>query len=90
MKHELSRRQLLGGSSSLAAAALLGGAVHAGPRAFFRRGGSTGRDVYVQIFLRGAMDGLTTLVPHGDAVGRAAVFAPDGERRMIPCGVGVS
>ena len=62
----LSRRALLGGSSTLAAAALFGGAVQAGPRAFFRRGGGAGRDVYVQIFLRGAMDGLTTLVPHGD------------------------
>ena len=62
----LSRRQLLGGSSTLAAAALLGDTAQAAPRAFFRRAGGSGRDVYVQVFLRGGMDGLTTLVPHGD------------------------
>jgi uncharacterized protein (DUF1501 family) len=61
-----SRRQVLGGSTALAAASVLGSQAKAMPRAFFGPKGGSGRDVYVQIFLRGAMDGLTTLVPHGD------------------------
>lgn len=55
-----SRRAVLGGSASLTAAALLSGQA----RASARRG--AGRPVLVQVFLRGAMDGLTTVVPHAD------------------------
>jgi len=54
-----SRRAVLGGSSALAAAAALGSSAQAA-RA------TTTRPVLVQVFLRGAMDGLTTVVPHGD------------------------
>lgn len=61
-----SRRQVLGGSSALAAAAVFGGRAKAAPSAFFGPNSSTPRDVYVNIFLRGAMDGLTTVVPYGD------------------------
>ncbi len=61
----LSRREILGGSSALAAATLFGRTASATPRVFFGGGGS-GRDTLVQVFLRGAMDGLTTVVPHGD------------------------
>ncbi len=61
-----SRRDVLGGTSALAAATLLGRATQAAPRVFLRPGG-TGCDALVLIFLRGAMDGLTTVVPHGDA-----------------------
>jgi len=61
-----SRRQVLGGSTALAAASVLSSRAKAMPRAFFGPTSGSGRDVYVQIFLRGAMDGLTTLVPHGD------------------------
>ena len=60
-----SRRQILAGSSALAGATLLGRSAQARPLAFVGGGGS-GRDTLVLIFLRGAMDGLTTLVPHGD------------------------
>ena len=59
-----TRRQLLGGSSALAGATLLGAKPAALP-ALARRSATT-RPVFVQVFLRGAMDGLTTLVPHGD------------------------
>ena len=61
----LSRREIVGGSTALAAAGWMGGRVQAasGSPGSLRR--SAG-DVYVQIFLRGAMDGLTTLVPHAD------------------------
>ena len=55
-----SRRAVLGGSASLAAATLLSGQATAASR----RGSS--RPVLVHVFLRGAMDGLTTVVPHGD------------------------
>ena len=61
-----SRRQVLGGSTALAAASLLSNRTQAMPRAFFGPASGSGRDVYVQIFLRGAMDGLTTLVPYTD------------------------
>lgn len=54
-----SRRALLGGSSAFAAATALGGPARAA------RGGGA-RPVLVQVFLRGAMDGLTAVVPHGD------------------------
>ncbi len=59
-----TRRQVLGGTSALAAG-LLARPASAVPRFFFRRGGSE-RDVLVLLFLRGGMDGLTTVVPHGD------------------------
>lgn len=55
----LTRRTVLGGASALAATATLGSRAHAA------RGAGT-RPVLVQVFLRGAMDGLTTVVPHGD------------------------
>ncbi len=61
-----SRREILGGSSVVAAATLLGRRTAAAPAAWLGGGGSD-RDVLVQIFLRGAMDGLTTVVPHGDS-----------------------
>jgi len=60
----LSRRGLLGGSSALAAA-LLGSRAAAEHGLFVGRRGAR-RPVFVQLFLRGAMDGLTTVVPHGD------------------------
>ena len=65
LTRELSRREVLGGSSAVAATAFLGPAALSDPRALFGGSGG-GRDVLVQIFLRGAMDGLTTVVPHGD------------------------
>ncbi len=61
-----SRRQVLAGSSALTAAALLGSRAKASPRVFFGSRAGQQRDVFVQIFLRGAMDGLTTVVPYGD------------------------
>jgi len=57
----LDRRCLLGGASVATAATALSAPGHAR----FQNGG--GRDVYVQIFLRGGLDGLSALVPHGDA-----------------------
>jgi len=69
--HAYSRRQVLGGSSALAAAGLLGNRPSAAPRAFFGAGGGGGT-VFVQIFLRGAMDGLTTVVPHAEGAYYAA------------------
>jgi len=57
-RNSFSRRALLAGGSAAAAAASLGTRAHAA------RGGT--RPTLVQIFLRGAMDGLTTVVPHGD------------------------
>jgi len=62
MKHDaksFSRRTMLGGTTAVAAAAVLGDEIHAA------RGGG-GRPVLVHVFLRGAMDGLTTVVPYGD------------------------
>ncbi|HEX6885233.1 MAG TPA: DUF1501 domain-containing protein [Planctomycetota bacterium] len=55
----LSRRALLGGSATLAATSLWPARTAAAAR-------GPGRPVLVQVFLRGAMDGLTTVVPHGD------------------------
>ncbi|HEX6885134.1 MAG TPA: DUF1501 domain-containing protein [Planctomycetota bacterium] len=57
----LSRRTLLSSSASLTAASLLSGQASASPS---RRGSA--RPVLVHIFLRGAMDGLTMVPPHGD------------------------
>jgi uncharacterized protein (DUF1501 family) len=72
---DLSRRALLGGSSALAAATALGGTARAA-----RAGGT--RPVVVQVFLRGAMDGLTTVVPYADGELYAArptlAIAPPG------------
>ncbi|HEX6883954.1 MAG TPA: DUF1501 domain-containing protein [Planctomycetota bacterium] len=56
----LSRRTLLGASTSLAAAAALSGSARAAR-------GAGDKPVLVQVFLRTGMDGLTTVVPHGDA-----------------------
>lgn len=61
VRAELTRRAMLGGAGALAAALGLGAGGGARPR---RRNGS--RPVLVQVFLRGAMDGLTTVAPHGD------------------------
>ncbi|HED64179.1 MAG TPA: Twin-arginine translocation pathway signal sequence domain-containing protein, partial [Planctomycetes bacterium] len=61
-----TRRDVLRGGSALAAAGVFAGTATAnGARVFGRKGRAAGR-VYVQVFLRGAMDGLTTVVPHGD------------------------
>jgi len=54
-----TRRSLFRGTATVAAATAFGGAALAGRRA-------AGRPMLVQVFLRGAMDGLTTVVPHGD------------------------
>jgi uncharacterized protein (DUF1501 family) len=54
-----SRRALLGGSASLAAASALARPARAAA-------GAGTKPVIVQVFLRGAMDGLTTVVPYGD------------------------
>jgi len=54
-----TRRGLFRGTASLAAATAFGGPAFAARRA-------SGRPILVQVFLRGAMDGLTTVVPHGD------------------------
>ncbi len=62
----LSRREVLTGSSALTAAALFASQAKASPRIFFGPRSGVQRDVLVQIFLRGAMDGLTTVVPYGD------------------------
>jgi uncharacterized protein (DUF1501 family) len=59
-----TRRQVLGGATALAGAALLGAKTAALP--LRPGGGGSARPVLVQVFLRGAMDGLTTVVPHGD------------------------
>jgi uncharacterized protein (DUF1501 family) len=55
----LSRRALLGTSTSLVAATALARNASAAR-------GATARPVLVQVFLRGGMDGLTTVVPYGD------------------------
>lgn len=54
-----SRRAFLGGAATLASATVFG-APAAGARP------PNGKPVFVQVFLRGAMDGLTTVVPYGD------------------------
>jgi uncharacterized protein (DUF1501 family) len=54
-----SRRALLGGSASLAAATALSGTTRAAPR-------TVTKPVLIQVFLRLGMDGLTTVVPYGD------------------------
>lgn len=61
---ELSRRRFLQHSSALVAAmASLPAWL---PTVTFGAGPSSGRDVLVNVFLRGGMDGLTTCVPYGD------------------------
>ena len=57
---KLSRRGFLGAASGAAATIAL-------PRVAFARGGGTPRPTLVGIFLRGAIDGLSTVVPYGDA-----------------------
>jgi uncharacterized protein (DUF1501 family) len=54
-----SRRALLGGSASLAAASALSRTARAAPSA-------TGKPVLIQVFLRFGMDGLTAVVPYED------------------------
>ncbi len=60
---ELSRRKFLQGSGLAAAAGYTAPAWM--PRVAFGRG-ATDRDVIVNIFLRGAIDGLSFIVPHQD------------------------
>jgi uncharacterized protein (DUF1501 family) len=73
---------LLGGSSALAASAVLAPGASALPRAYLGGVGAD-RDVLVQVFLRGAMDGLTTVVPYADGdlyVARPTLaIAPPGQ-----------
>jgi uncharacterized protein (DUF1501 family) len=54
-----SRRTILGGSASLAAATVLSGQASAARR-------SVSKPVLVHVFLRGAMDGLSFVPPYGD------------------------
>ena len=56
----LSRRAVLGGAGALTALGVGARAAASLPRR------AAQRPVLVQVFLRGAMDGLTTVVPHGD------------------------
>lgn len=56
----ISRRTLLGSSASLAAATVLSGQASASSR------GGSNKPVLVHVFLRNAMDGLTTVPPYGD------------------------
>ncbi len=60
---QLSRRGFLGGAG-VAAAGLLTPAWL--PKVAMAAGSGGGNNVIVKIFLRGGMDGLTTLAPHGD------------------------
>jgi uncharacterized protein (DUF1501 family) len=55
----LSRRTLLQGSAALAATSALAKPARAAA-------GGAARPVLIQVFLRGGMDGLTTVVPYGD------------------------
>ena len=70
----------------------------ASPSPFFGPNASTPRDVYVNVFLRGAMDGLTTVVPYADgdlyvarptlavarALAEAKLKAAQGEASALP------
>ena len=56
----VSRRAVLGGSATLAAANLLTGQAGASPRP------AATRPVFVQLFLRQGMDGCSMVVPHAD------------------------
>lgn len=60
---ELSRRNFLKGAGGVSLAALAPAWL---PRVALAQDACTDRDVIVQIFLRGAADGLTLCVPHGD------------------------
>jgi len=55
-----SRRAFLGGAATLTGATVFGAPALGAPR-------TTGKPVLIQVFLRGGMDGLTTVVPYGDA-----------------------
>ncbi len=59
---ELSRRDFLGTSAFVAAGTGFQGGLSAGTARETRA-----RDTLVYVFLRGAMDGLTTVVPYGDS-----------------------
>jgi len=62
--NKLSRRTFIGGAAGLGTlAAVMPSWL---PKIAFGQGGS-GRDVIIQIYLRGGIDGLTFCVPHGDA-----------------------
>ena len=54
-----SRRSLLQGSAAMAATSALAKPSRAAA-------GTAARPVLIQVFLRGGMDGLTTVVPYGD------------------------
>lgn len=62
--NHLSRRQVVGGMSFAAVTASLG--VSWLPRMAFAQSGSQ-RDVIISIYLRGGMDGMSSVVPFGDA-----------------------
>ncbi len=59
-----TRRRVLAGFGALGAAAV---AQVATPRLAFAAGGPPTGDLVVQVFLRGAMDGLSAVVPYADA-----------------------
>ncbi|HEX6884216.1 MAG TPA: DUF1501 domain-containing protein [Planctomycetota bacterium] len=56
--HGLTRRTLLGGTASLVTATAFARPAHAR--------GAAHKPTLIQVFLRGGMDGLTAVVPHGD------------------------
>ncbi len=60
---ELSRRQFIAGTGAAAAALSVPAWL---PKVAFAQSFSSTRDVMVSIFLRGAADGLTICVPHGE------------------------
>ncbi len=62
---DLSRRQFLSGSTSLALAGMATAPAWL-PRVAYAGEHRSDRDVIVSIFLRGGADGLTLCVPHGD------------------------
>jgi len=66
----LSRRGFLGVTASAAGAMSVAPSFVVGSES--SRGGGSGRDVLVVVYARGGMDGLTAVVPHGDAALYAA------------------
>jgi len=61
LRSDLSRRTLLGGSATLAAASVFSGQAKASSRV------GTGRPALIQIFMRTGMDGLTFVAPYGES-----------------------
>lgn len=79
--NELSRRQFLAGTGAAAAALSVPAWL---PKVTFAQDFSSTRDVMISIFLRGASDGLTMCVPHGeqayyDARPNLSVPPPDSQ-----------